>query len=234
MVEAVTRRLFQTLHSVVNALVEFTHPYVPLIGILVEIVLESVMLEQLLVIRRIVGVGIERLKLESLHEAPPPFVPVTEIDGTVHRLHSLAAEPLAGRIEKHVGDLLRINAFEESTATGRLFLLCGLVGIVKGGNTSHHIALPAAGNPTDGLSALEHPVLCGVEHGPDIVVQGLYPVAVTAVESLGHGEELPLLPFGHDLFEHIFSHTLSVLASKDTKSSGCKNEYHSFLPKRSI
>ena len=64
-VEAVTRRLFQTLHSVVNALVEFTHPYVPLIGILVEIVLESVMLEQLLVIRRIVGVGIERLKLES-------------------------------------------------------------------------------------------------------------------------------------------------------------------------
>ncbi len=193
------------------------------------------MLEQVLVVRRIVGIGIERLELETLHQTPPPLVPVAEIDGTVHRLHALAAQPVARRIEKHVGHLLRIDALEKAAAAGRLFLLRGLIGIVESGDTPDDASFAVADDPTDRLPAFEHTVPGRIEYRPYIVIQGLYPIAVPAIEPFGHGEKLPLLPWGHHLFKSILSHALFCFGIPKIRISRAeKASSLAFFPRRSI
>ena len=91
-------------------------------AVLVEIVFEAVILEQLLIIRRVIGILVERLEFVAFDQQSPPVAPLPEVDRPVHRLHAAAGEPHARSIEHHVGDLLVVDRLEEAAAARGLFL----------------------------------------------------------------------------------------------------------------
>ena len=159
---------------------------------LVEIVFEPVILEQLLVIRRVVGILVQRLEFIALDQQSPPVAPLPEVDRTVHGLHAAAGEPHARGFEHHVGDLLVVDRLEEPAAARRLLLEGGLLTVVERRDTAHDRALPVADHPADGLAVGEKFVLRRVEDLEDIHVQRADPVAVSLINLFGKVEPLAL------------------------------------------
>ena len=61
---------------------------------LVEVELEAVVLEQVLVVRRVVVGAVDRRIREVLDQQAPEHVAVAQIDRAVHGLHALFLQPL--------------------------------------------------------------------------------------------------------------------------------------------
>lgn len=144
----------------------------PDVAVLVEVVLEAVVLEQLLVVGRVVGVAVEGLELVALDQQAPPVAPLSEVDRAVHRLHAAAGQPHARSVEEHVGHALVLNRLEEA-ATARGLLLEGrLLAVIEGRDAPHHLARGVAHHPADGLAVGEQVVLRRVEDLADVDIEG--------------------------------------------------------------
>ena len=170
---------------------------------LVEVVLESVIFEQLFIIRRIVRVLIEGLKFVPADQQPPPGIPGTEIDRTVHRLHTPAGKPHAGRIEKLIGQLLVVDSLEKAAPSRRLLLQESMFPVVKSGDTSHHFSFFIACDPANGFAIGEHLVFLRIENSLDRRIEGTYPVTIPLIDFPRQIEELPLRTGIDDLLQNI-------------------------------
>ena len=203
MLETVTRTLLQALHALINRIAQLPHLQPTQIGMLVEIVLKSVILEQLFIIRRIVRILIEGLEFVPDDQQPPPGVPGTEIDRTVHRLHTPAGKPHAGRIEKLIGQLLIVDSLEKAASSRRLFLQESMFPIVKSGDTSHHFSFFIACDPANGLAVGEQFIFLRVENSPDRRIEGTYPITIPLIDFPRQIEELPFRTGIDDLLQNV-------------------------------
>ena len=204
--EAVPGGRHQTLGALVYHLVDVVVVNAPQIGVLVEIVLEPVILEQLLVIRRVVGVGVKRLELVSLDQQSPPRIARTEVHGTVHSLHAAAGEPQARRVEEHVGELLIVYGLEKAATARRLLVRVGVLVVIERRDAAHHFARAVVRYPADHLAVGEEFVFGGIEYRQNIVVQRAYPIAVAFVDPIGQVDELAF----EGLVGHLFESVLRV------------------------
>ena len=190
--DPVARHGVEPLGAGENLLVGLRIVHPPDEAVLVEIVLEAVILEQFLVIGRVVGVLVQGLEFVAFDQQSPPVAPLPEVDRAVHGLHAAAGEPHARGFEQHVGDLLVVDGLEESAAARGLLLEGGLLAVVERRDAPHDRALPVADHPADGLAVGEKFVLRRVEDLEDIHIQRADPVAVALIDFLGKIEPLAL------------------------------------------
>ncbi len=182
MLEAVTGRILEPANAVVNGLRQDTGGELTVISKLVEVVLPTVILEKLDVVRRVVRVGVERSELEPVGEQTPPSVARTEVNGAVHSLHTFGSQPVAGGVEKKVGERLVVLGLEEPYPTGRLRLKDGILGIIESSDTTDNLTGRVASNPTASLTRGEFCVTGRVENTLDVRVERADPITVTTVE----------------------------------------------------
>ena len=147
------------------------------------------MFEQLLVVGRIVGVGVEGLEFVAFDEQSPPRVARAEVDRAVHGLHAAAGQPHARRVEEQVGDLLVVDRLEKAAAAGRLLLDGRLFAVVEGGDAPHHLVLAVAYQPANRFAVAEERIAGGIEDLFDILVERAHPVAVAFVDAFGQVQE---------------------------------------------
>jgi len=157
--------------------------------VLIEIILKTVVFEQLLVIGRIVGILVEGLEFVALDQQPPPVAPLSEVDRAVHGLHAAAGQPHARRVEEQVGDLLVVDHLEKAAAAGRLLLDGRLFAVVEGGDAPHHLVLAVAYQPANRFAVAEERIAGGIEDLFDILVERAHPVAVAFVDAFGQVQE---------------------------------------------
>src|SRR5690606_8245519 len=102
---------------------------------LIEIILETVILKQFSVIRRIVIHVIQR-RVKSFNQQSPPLVTFAQIDRSVHGFHILLLQPVFGGIKQQISYFLIINRFKKTNSTRRLFFL--VFGIDKSSNSAYN------------------------------------------------------------------------------------------------
>ena len=187
--EAVARRGHEPFGAGEDLTVGFRIVHTPDVGVLVEVVAEPVMFEQLLVVGRIVGVGVEGLEFVAFDEQSPPRVARAEVDRAVHGLHAAAGQPHARRVEEQVGDLLVVDHLEKAAAAGRLLLDGRLFAVVEGGDAPHHLVLAVAYQPANRFAVAEERIAGGIEDLFDILVERAHPVAVAFVDAFGQVQE---------------------------------------------
>ena len=112
--ETVSGLFLKPFHPFVDVLGEQSFGQLAQVGVLVEIVLEAVVLEQLDVVLEVVGIGVERREFESLDQKAPPLVATPKLMGPSIASMPRASEPVTCCVEQQVGDLLIIDRFEES------------------------------------------------------------------------------------------------------------------------
>ena len=162
------------------------------------------MFEQLLVVGRIVGVGVEGLEFVAFDEQSPPRVARAEVDRAVHGLHAAAGQPHARGFEQHVGDLLVVDRLEEPAAARGLLLDRSLLAVVERRDAADKLAPGVARHPADGLAVGEKFVFRRVENLEDIHVQRADPVAVSLIDSFRKVQPLALQGGSGDLLQGIF------------------------------
>ena len=197
--DPVARHGVEPLGTGENLLVGLRIVHPPDETVLIEIVPETVVLEQLLVIGRVVGILVKGLEFVALDQQPPPVAPLPEVDRSVHGLHATAGEPHARGVEHHVGDLLVVDRLEEPAAARGLLFEGGLLAVVKRRDAPHDRALPVTDHPADGLAVGEKFVLRRVEDLADIDIQRADPVAVSLIDLFGKVEPLALRGGRRDL-----------------------------------
>jgi len=184
--ETVSGLFLKPFHPFVDVLGEQSFGQLAQVGVLVEIVLEAVALEQLDVVLEVVGIGVERREFESLDQKAPPLVAIAEVDGTVHRLHAPCSEPVTCCVEQQVGDLLIIDRFEESAPSGgHILRSLHQVAVIEGGDTAYRLVLFVADDPTDCLSVAEQFVGFDVEPVFDVLIEWTDPVGFVFVQAFG-------------------------------------------------
>ncbi|OPZ52836.1 MAG: hypothetical protein BWY89_01845 [Bacteroidetes bacterium ADurb.BinA012] len=83
------------------------------VSVLVEIVPESVCLEQFPVVWRVIGHTVVR-GYEAVNQQSPPAVTFTEVDRSLHNGHTLFLQPVAAGVKQYRRSLPVINAFKKA------------------------------------------------------------------------------------------------------------------------
>ena len=205
--EPVARLFLQPFDPFVNVFRKQALGQFAQVGVLVEIVLEAVILEQADVVFEVVRVAVQRREFESLYQQSPPRVAVAEVDRAVHRLQAASGEPVARRVEKQVGYPLVVDRFEKSAAAGRLvFRRFDQLAVVKGGDASDRAAPFVECDPADRFAVVQQFVGLRAEPVFDVAVQRADPVRFVAVKPFGQVEKFTRSPPRGDFFERIVSH----------------------------
>ena len=202
--DPVTRHGVETLGAGENLLVGLRIVHPPDKTVLIEVILKTIVFEQLLVIGRIVGILVEGLEFVALDQQPPPVAPLSEVDRAVHGLHAAAGQPHARGFEQHVGDLLVVDRLEEPAAARGLLLDRSLLAVVERRDAADKLAPGVARHPADGLAVGEKFVFRRVENLEDIHVQRADPVAVSLIDSFRKVQPLALQGGSGDLLQGIF------------------------------
>ena len=88
--------------------------------------LETIVFQQLLIIRRVKIHGPQGL-METFDQQSPPFVAFSEIDRAVHCFHAALPQPMPGDIEQHIRGFLAVDAIEKADAAYRNVIPLGAV-----------------------------------------------------------------------------------------------------------
>jgi len=121
----VTRILFELsmtcIHFIVDSLLGIISE-----TILVEKITEAVVLKQPLIVCRVIVETVDWW-LKSIYEQSPPTIPFTEIDRSIHCIHSLLQKPMLCYVEESISGYLVIDAIEKTDASNKTFVTPGFV-----------------------------------------------------------------------------------------------------------
>ena len=219
MFETIFGLLLQALHACINGLRECSCADSAGVGMLIEVGLEAILLEKCLIVRHIVGVGIERLVLETIDEQTPPLVARAEVDRAVHRLHTILGEPLACRIEERKGHLAVVDRLEETTTARRLLVVehCGFA-VEKCCDATYALALLVDSQPATRLATIERVVAHRVEHRTNVIIERADPLRRSFVQPFRQVEELALVAWRADNLQSI-AHNCGIFLKNLSKYS---------------
>src|SRR5690606_15807826 len=149
---------------------------------LIVIISEPILLEQLLIIRRIIVHAIQR-RLTSLYDQSPTAITLSKIDWPIHCTHTLLHQPMLRDIKKHIRRLLTVDAIEESDASHRNLITLVLIFLVyKCRNSAEQFTLLRTKYPTPCFSMAKCLVLRGIENIIHILIQWPDVIGIILVE----------------------------------------------------
>src|SRR5690554_1550387 len=106
---------------------------IQMIGHLLKILMKAIVLKKTLIIGRVVlhtksGTG------KTLNKQPPEIIIFTKVNGSIHRLHTLALQPFFGRIEQEKSRITIIYALKKTHPAGSLGKTIGLLFVYESGH----------------------------------------------------------------------------------------------------
>ena len=180
----------------------------PYIGILVKEVLETIVLKKSFVIWRMIRICVERLVVVTLNKKTPPRITRAEVYRSVHSLHTLRGEPIAGSVKHHICHLLIVDTLKETATTCRLLIVIRAILVIECRDTTHSLARLAILNiPTDSLAVLELLILLRIEYCQNIVIQRADPILIVLIYRTIYVQPHLLILSALYLFKNVTCHS---------------------------